>query len=141
MLGREDLDAIVIVLPSHLHHEVASAVLSTGRHLLLEKPMALSLKQCDELLQLAKDNQCLLAIGHEMRFSSLWSRVKEMVDDGFVGDVQYILVELSRRPYRLGSEGWRYDINRVGDWILEEPIHFFDLARWYLSTSGEPKHV
>ncbi len=141
MLGREDLDAIVIVLPSHLHHEVASAVLSTGRHLLLEKPMALSLKQCDELLQLAKDNQCLLAIGHEMRFSSLWSRVKEMVDDGFVGDVQYILVELSRRPYRLGSEGWRYDINRVGDWILEEPIHFFDLARWYLSTSGEPKQV
>src|SRR5262245_47640423 len=54
----------------------------------------------------------------------------------------YCLIELWRRPYRLGSEGWRYDINRVGDWILEEPIHFFDLARWYLSPSaGDPISV
>ena len=64
-----------------------------------------------------------------------------MIDEGFVGDPKYVLVELSRNPYRLGSDGWRYDISRVGNWILEEPIHFFDLARWYLSSSGDPVSV
>src|SRR5204862_3680605 len=39
------------------------------------------------------------------------------------------------------STGWRDDRERVGSWILEEPIHFFDLARWYLSASGEPVSV
>src|SRR5205823_4256249 len=51
------------------------------------------------------------------------------------------LIELWRRPYRPGSGGWRYDLARVGDWILEEPIHFFDLARWYFAGVGEPVSV
>jgi myo-inositol 2-dehydrogenase/D-chiro-inositol 1-dehydrogenase len=83
----------------------------------------------------------MLAIGHELRLSSLWGKVKQLIDEGFIGSPQYVLVELSRRPYRLGAEGWRFDINRVGNWILEEPIHFFDLARWYLAAAGEPESV
>jgi myo-inositol 2-dehydrogenase/D-chiro-inositol 1-dehydrogenase len=141
LIARNDIDAVDIVLPSHLHHEVASAALAAGKHVLLEKPMALSVEQCDDLLRLARQNSRLLAIGHELRLSSLWGKVKELIDDGFVGRPQYVLVELSRRPYRLGAEGWRFDIERVGSWTLEEPIHFFDLARWYLSAAGEPKNV
>ncbi len=83
----------------------------------------------------------MFAVGHELRLSSLWGKAKELVASGFVGEPQYVLVELSRRPYRLGSESWRYDINRVGSWILEEPIHFFDFARWYLSDVGDPQTV
>lgn len=141
LLARDDLDVVDVVLPTHLHHEVASRVLSAGKHLLLEKPMALSLEQCDDLIGLARERDRLLAIGHEFRLSSLWGKVKEMVDAGFVGEPQYVLVELSRNPYRHGADSWRYDINRVGNWILEEPIHFFDLARWYLSSAGEPQKV
>lgn len=141
LLERDDIDVVDIVLPTYLHHEVASAVLSSGKHLLLEKPMALSMEQCDDLVALARKHDRLLAIGHEFRLSSLWGKVKEMVDAGFVGDPQYVLVELSRNPYRQGASGWRYDISRVGNWILEEPIHFFDLARWYLMGTGEPESV
>jgi myo-inositol 2-dehydrogenase/D-chiro-inositol 1-dehydrogenase len=141
LVERDDLEAVDIVLPSYLHHEVASAVLNSGKHLLLEKPMALSIEQCNDLLQLAAEKKRLLAIGHELRLSSLWGKVKELVDGGLVGTPRYVLVELSRRPYRLGAEGWRFDIGRVGSWILEEPIHFFDLARWYLSSAGEPRSV
>ena len=50
-------------------------------------------------------------------------------------------MELSRRPYRPGADSWRFDIERVGNWILEEPIHFFDLARWYLDTAGTPQTI
>ena len=141
LLAREDLDAVIVVLPNDLHHEVGSAVLLSGKHLLLEKPMTPSVEECDDLIRLARDNQRLLAIGHELRLSSLWGKAKELVDAGFVGTPQYVLVELSRNPYRQGADGWRYDIERVGNWILEEPIHFFDLARWYLDSAGEPESV
>ncbi len=119
------------MLPSHLHHEVGRAVLEAGKHLLMEKPMALSIAECDDLVQLAQAEGLQIAVGHEFRFSALWGKVKELVDAGAIGDPQYALIELWRNPYRLGSDGWRYDIKRVGNWILEEPIHFFDLARWY----------
>jgi myo-inositol 2-dehydrogenase/D-chiro-inositol 1-dehydrogenase len=141
LLREEQLDVVDVVLPTDLHHEAGKAVLESGRHLLLEKPMALSLAHCDELIALARAGGKALAIGHEFRLSSLWGRMKEMVDAGDVGDPLYLLIELWRRPYRLGSEGWRYDIRRVGNWVLEEPIHFFDMARWYLAGAGEPLSV
>lgn len=141
LLARDDIDVVDIVLPSHLHHKVASAALENGKHVLLEKPMCLSLGDCDDLIRIAQSTGRRLAVGHELRLSSLWGKVKQLVDEGFVGEPQYVLVELSRNPYRKGAEGWRYDISRVGNWILEEPIHFFDLARWYLEASGDPVSV
>jgi myo-inositol 2-dehydrogenase/D-chiro-inositol 1-dehydrogenase len=141
LLARPDIDAVDIVVPSHLHHEIASAALAGGKHLLLEKPMALSLRECDDLIALAHKNERIFAVGHELRLSSLWGKAKELIASGFIGEPKYALVELSRRPYRFGSDNWRYDINRVGSWILEEPIHFFDMARWYLSSLGNPTTV
>jgi len=141
LIARNDLDAVDVVLPSHLHHEVAAAVLSSGKHLFLEKPMCLSIEDCDDLIRLARQHDRRLAVNHEFRLSSLWGKVKEMVAGGFVGEPQYVLVELSRKPYRLGSDGWRFDIRRVGNWVLEEPIHFFDLARWYLEPVGRPETI
>lgn len=141
LLARADIDVVDVVIPSHLHHEAATAALEAGKHLFLEKPMVLSVAHCDELIALAREKKKLLAVDHEMRLSALWARVKQLIDDGAVGAPQYVLLELSRFPYRLGSEGWRFDINRVGNWILEEPIHFFDLARWYMDGFGEPVSV
>jgi myo-inositol 2-dehydrogenase/D-chiro-inositol 1-dehydrogenase len=141
MLAREELDLCDVVLPSDLHFPVSRDVLESGRHLLLEKPMALSLEHCSQLVRLAKARGRVLAVGHELRMSSLWGKVKEFIEGGAIGEPLYCLIELWRRPYRPGSGGWRYDISRVGDWILEEPIHFFDLARWYLAGAGEPASV
>ena len=141
MLADEDLDAVAVVLPTHLHESVAVDVLEAGCHLLLEKPMAPSLAACDRLIALARDRDRLLAVGHELRLSTLWGRVKTLIVEGAIGDPRHALIELWRRPYRLGSDGWRYDPDRVGSWILEEPIHFFDLARWYFEAAGAPESV
>src|SRR5438046_3178628 len=67
MLEREKLDLCSIVLPSHLHYAVTRDVLESGRHVLLEKPMALSLDDCSKLVRLAKDRGKILAVGHELR--------------------------------------------------------------------------
>lgn len=141
LLARRDIDVVSVVAPNKLHYEVGRAVLEAGKHLLLEKPMALELSHCDELIKLAESNDLVLGVGHELRLSSLWGRAKELIDEGAIGDPLHVLIELSRFPYRQGSEGWRYDLDRVGSWILEEPIHFFDLARWYLLPRGEPQSV
>lgn len=141
MLAECSLDAADVVLPSHLHFAAAREVLTSGRHLLLEKPMTLSVDDCSRLIELARGRARILAVGHELRLSSLWGRVKQLLDAGAVGEPLYGLIELWRRPYRLGSGGWRFDPSRVGSWILEEPIHFFDLARWYFQAAGEPQAV
>jgi myo-inositol 2-dehydrogenase/D-chiro-inositol 1-dehydrogenase len=141
LLQRNDLDAVVVVLPSHLHFEVAREVLESGRHLLLEKPMCLTIADCEQVIAVAAARRRVLAIGHEMRLSSLWGKVRELIAAGALGEPLYALIELWRRPYRLGADGWRYDLQRVGNWILEEPIHFFDLARWYFQGTAEPVSV
>lgn len=141
LLADDSIEVVDVVLPSHLHHSVGHEVLELGKHLLMEKPMALNETECDDLLRCARERKRLIAIGHEFRLSSLWGRAKNMIDNGAIGEPKYLLIELWRRPYRLGADGWRYDIKRVGNWILEEPIHFFDLARWYFSGSGEPVSV
>jgi len=141
LLQRDDIDVIDIAVPTHLHHEIACAALRAGKHVLLEKPMAATVAHCEEIARIAREENRLLALGFELRMSNLWARLKRMIDDGAIGEPQYCLIELWRKPYRLGSDGWRYDIDRVGNWILEEPIHFFDLARWYLSSLGDPVSV
>jgi myo-inositol 2-dehydrogenase/D-chiro-inositol 1-dehydrogenase len=141
LLSQPDLDAVVVALPSDLHFEAGLAVLEAGRHLLLEKPMCLGQQECEILARLARAQGLVLAVGHEMRLSPLWSRVRDLLVAGEIGQPDYLLIELWRRPYRLGSEGWRYDLDRVGSWILEEPIHFFDLARWYFAGVAEPSSV
>lgn len=141
LLDRDDIDIVSIVVPNRLHFEIADAALAAGKHVLLEKPMALAVEQCDELIRRAGANRRVLAVGHELRMSSLWGGARQLIERGVIGQPQYAVVELSRFPYRLGSGGWRYDIQRVGSWILEEPIHFFDLACWYLAVHGEPESV
>lgn len=138
MLAETKLDLVDVVTPSNTHLDIATAALDAGCHLLLEKPMALSVADCQEIVRRAEQRGRKLAVGHELRLSTQWGEIKRLIDAGVIGDPLYVLVELLRKPYRLGASGWRYDQQRVGSWVLEEPIHFFDLARWYLSSAGDP---
>ncbi len=138
MIATADFDIIDIVTPSHTHREIALAAMAKDKHVLLEKPMAITLDDCKAIVAAAEQHGVQLAVGHELRLSSQWGEVKKIIDRGTIGEPQYVLVELSRKPYRQGAAGWRYDQSRVGSWVLEEPIHFFDLARWYLESAGDP---
>ena len=131
LLRREDVEAADIVLPTFLHAQAGIAALEAGKHVLLEKPMAGTIQECDDLLEAARRNGKVLTIGHEFRVSKQWGKVKELMRAGEIGAPQYAMVSLFRHPYRQGAEQWRYDRSRVGSWILEEPIHFFDFILWF----------
>ncbi len=65
-----EVDAVSIVVPTQLHHEVAKACLEAGVHVLLEKPMTVTVEQADELIAIARDNKLVLQVGHLERFNS-----------------------------------------------------------------------
>lgn len=138
MIAAGGFELIDIVTPSHTHREIAVTALNKGFHVLLEKPMATTIEDCKAITAAARDAKGGFAIGNEFRLSSQWGEIKRLINEGVIGKPQYALVELLRKPYRLGASGWRYDPARVGSWVLEEPIHFFDLAHWYLEDSGQP---
>ena len=136
-----EVDAVDVVLPSCHHARVAIKALEHGKHVLLEKPMAVSPEQCRRIARAATEANRVLYIGHEMRLSPLWSAVKELIESGQLGTPRYAHLETWRRPFRQGADGWRFEPKSVGSWLLEEPIHLFDLARWYFQDVGEPETI
>src|SRR5499427_369111 len=141
LLARPDIDAVVISVPNHLHAEIGTAALAADKDVLLEKPMATTLEDCDRLISAARTSGRVLSIGHELRLSAQYGRVKELIDAGEIGTPRYLSFSLFRFPFRPGSGGWRYDASRVGSWILEEPVHFFDFTMWYFAALGDPISV
>jgi myo-inositol 2-dehydrogenase/D-chiro-inositol 1-dehydrogenase len=135
------LEAIAVATPNHLHAPIAIAALQAGKHVLLEKPMANTIADCDRIVAAAKASTAHLSVGLQCRLSPQWGRIRSLIDEGAIGRPQHVHVSLFRHPYRQGSAGWRYDKARVGSWILEEPVHFFDLALWYLAGAGRPVKV
>ncbi|MBA3506365.1 MAG: Gfo/Idh/MocA family oxidoreductase [Betaproteobacteria bacterium] len=136
--GQLGLNAVDIVVPNYLHAGIGIAALDAGLDVLLEKPMAPSVAECDALIAAARRNDRVLTIGHEFRLSGQWGSMKKIIEGGEIGRPRYANVSLFRFPYRPGSSAWRYDQRRVGSWILEEPVHFFDSLMWYFQSQGDP---
>jgi myo-inositol 2-dehydrogenase/D-chiro-inositol 1-dehydrogenase len=138
LLADRSIDAVNIVVPNHLHADIAIAALEVGKNVLLEKPMAASIADCDRIVEAVRRTGKVLSVGHEFRASTQWGLIHRMIRDGEIGEPLYANVSLFRFPYRQGAGGWRYDANRVGSWILEEPVHFFDLLMWWFEGLGDP---
>lgn len=141
MLSAADIDVVHVVMPNHLHAQAAIAALQAGKHVVLEKPLGLSLAECDAVQHACERSGKLLAVNHELRVSRQWGAVQQMVANGDFGAVQHQHFSLFRRPFKSGSGGWRYDPDRVGSWALEELVHFIDLVLWYGADSGMPSTV
>jgi myo-inositol 2-dehydrogenase/D-chiro-inositol 1-dehydrogenase len=133
-----DLEAVIVASPNDLHAAQARRALASGKHVLVEKPMALTLADADALVANARASGRVVAVGHAMRVFELFERVKGLLDAGRLGEPLHLGLDLWRRPHRAGAGGWKADPSRLGSSILEEPVHYLDLARWYL---GDPTEV
>src|SRR5437588_11175769 len=85
-----DLDAVVIVTPVTTHYPVAKASLLAGKHTFIEKPMASSSAECEELIEIAQRNGLVLMIDHTFLYSSPVQKIAEIVEAGDLGDIRYI---------------------------------------------------
>jgi predicted dehydrogenase len=109
MIARAELNAIVIATSVKSHYSLVKESLLAGLHTLVEKPMALNSPECEELIELAASKNLVLMVGHTFLYSAHVRKIKEIVDHGDIGDIQYI----SSRRLNLGL--YQRDINVAWD--------------------------
>ncbi len=109
IISDKDVDAVVVATPVYLHYEFAQKSLEAGKHVLIEKPMARSVKECKTLINTAEKNDLTLMLGHTFIYTSAVRKIKEIIDSGTIGQIQYI----SARRLNLGL--FQKDINVAWD--------------------------
>jgi len=109
LIGRADIDAVAIATPTRLHYPMTKKALESGKHVLAEKPMAMSVDACEELIELAHIKNLVLMVGHTFIYSPTVRKIKEIVEHGDLGELQYI----SSRRLNLGL--FQTDINVAWD--------------------------
>ena len=96
-LHNPEINAIHIATPNETHYKIAFDALSQGKHILLEKPMAMSSRDAFKLARMAERGRQILLVGHIFRFNSALSRAKEILQKGQIGKINYL--QLSWRDY------------------------------------------
>ena len=89
-LASPEMNAVVLATPVSQHFPLAKAALLAGKHVFIEKPMASSSEECEELLALANHKGLILMVGHTFLYSSAVRKIKEIVDSGDLGELRYI---------------------------------------------------
>ncbi|KPJ67949.1 MAG: oxidoreductase [Syntrophobacter sp. DG_60] len=89
-LEDNDLTGIVIATPAIYHYQMTKEALLTGKHVFVEKPISLRVEEGEELIELAKERKRILMVGHILRYHPAIDRLKELIDKGELGKIQYI---------------------------------------------------
>ena len=137
LIGDPQIDAVIITTPDGVHCEQACAFLRDGKPVLLEKPMALTMAECEEILRVEKETGKRLMVGQVARYSPAFGMMKEMVDAGEIGELTFIESEYAH-DYSIhrGYNDWRISPEREG--VIGGGCHAIDLLRW---LAGNPKDV
>ncbi len=85
-----DYDAYIIATPAKTHYEIAKTIIKAQKHLLIEKPMTLSVKEAEQLVVLAEENKVNVMVGHVLLFHPAIKKIKKMIDNGEIGNLQYL---------------------------------------------------
>ncbi|MDR3121323.1 MAG: Gfo/Idh/MocA family oxidoreductase [Clostridiales bacterium] len=128
------VDAYVVVAPTKFHREIVVALAGAGKHVLCEKPMAMTPGECDEMTAAAEKAGVVLQIGFMRRFDAGFARAKEIVASGEIGDVVMIRSN-TRGPSE--PQPWMYDIKASNGPLAEVNSHDIDTLRWFAESEFE----
>ncbi|HEV2066242.1 MAG TPA: Gfo/Idh/MocA family oxidoreductase [Thermomicrobiales bacterium] len=130
-----EVHAVVIATPPYLHHQMAITALEEGKHVLCEKPMARNLAESRDMVKLAATANVVAMINHEFRYLPIRARVKELIDEGYIGEPQSVAMNVFRstladpndRPF-----GWLMEQDKAGGMLGASGSHYIDSLRWWL---------
>jgi predicted dehydrogenase len=136
LLGDATIEAVYVATPFATHAQIVRAALESGKHVVVEKPMALSESEVTELFALAAARGLFLMEGMWMKFNPVHGRAMALIDSGAIGDVRSVRAGFGfPRPDDGGS---RWDVGRNGSTVLDQGIYAVALAHALL---GEPRSV
>jgi len=138
LFENEELDFVISALPTAIHKESSVYALNHGAHVFSEKPMALSIDDCYEMVDTAQKNNKILMIGQCLRFNSVYNKAKEYIDSKIYGRV--LRAEFKRySPLPTWSfNNWLLDRKQSGGCPIDMHVHDVDLINYYF---GLPKSV
>ncbi len=139
LLSQESVDAVLIATPNHLHSEHTIAAAKAGKHVFCEKPMALTLDECDRMIAACKENGVNLMIGQVLRYFPIHAKVKEIVASGELGRLLCITMHRAGLGYTgVWDKEWRRKRELSGGMLFEVNIHELDFLRF---VGGEVAQV
>jgi UDP-N-acetylglucosamine 3-dehydrogenase len=123
MLSAEPaLDAVGVITADHLHFEPAMEALDAGKHVLVEKPLSLIVKEAEQMVRKAEEKGVNLAIDYNRRYAPPYLKAKEWIDDGTIGNVAYVMMKLSQGGPNVSHKGKYY-------LLYELETHAMDMIR------------
>jgi predicted dehydrogenase len=137
IINSPDIDAVCITTPDHFHLEMTVAALRAGKHVLCEKPLALHVDECKEMINVSKETGKILMVGQVCRVAPGFVKAKQIVDSGAIGDLYFVESEYAHDYTHLG--GWRKDPANKRHPVTGGGCHAVDLLRWI--TGKEPTEV
>ena len=132
-----NVDIAIITTPDKTHMEMTCAFLRAGKDVLLEKPMALTVPECEEMLRAEKESGRRLMVGQVARYNGVFVKAKEIIDSGILGELTFVESEYAH-TYKgeRGYNDWRVNAEREG--MIGGGCHAVDLLRW---IAGDPTEV
>lgn len=138
LLRRPDIDVVCVTTSSGSHGPIGRDVLKAGKHLVVEKPIAMTAAEAEDLIRLADRSGLVLSVISQSRFQEHYRLTKRMLDEGGLGKL--LLVEVSRPFYRdqkyYDSADWRGTIAEDGGSLMNQGIHSIDLLLWMAGEVG-----
>jgi UDP-N-acetylglucosamine 3-dehydrogenase len=137
LVAEEDVEVVDVCLPTAFHRDLAVKAAGEGRHVIMEKPIARTMEDAQQILDAFSADGPRLFVGHVVRFFPEYVGIKQKIDAGDLGTVG--VVRTSRRsPFLLGWNDWYADWRVSGGVLMDLVIHDFDYLRW---TLGEVERV
>jgi myo-inositol 2-dehydrogenase/D-chiro-inositol 1-dehydrogenase/scyllo-inositol 2-dehydrogenase (NAD+) len=130
-LADPKINAVVVVTPTSLHKDIVLEAARAGKHVLCEKPMAMDVRECDEMIAACNAAKVKLQIGFMRRYDDSFLAAKERVDGGEIGGV--VLVKSVTRGPSVPQE-WMYDIRKSNGPLAEVNSHDIDAVRWFAGS-------
>lgn len=143
MLEKEDIDVVSICTESGYHAKHAIDCLNAGKHVLVEKPMALSSADADKMIRLAKEKKLKLGVCHQNRFNPPIQKLRRAIEEGRFGKIingtARILWNRNDGYYKQAS--WRGTKKLDGGTLMNQCIHNIDLLQWMMGSEVERIHA
>lgn len=138
MLRRKDIDVVIVATPDGVHREGTVKALKAGKHVLCEKPMALTTSDCKAMIQASGETDKKLMIGQVCRQSPGFTMAKKMVDEGEIGELFFVESEYAHDyTDNFGQDGWRVDPRNPRPAVIGGGCHAVDLLRWIAGNPTE----
>ena len=135
LLERKDIDSVAVCTPDWLHHEHATAALAAGKNVFCEKPLAITIEQCDDILRAWQKSGRRMMVGFNMRYFSFVVKMKELVDQGLIGDIKTVwtrhFISFGGRFY---YHDWHANSRTSTGLLLQKATHDLDVMHWICNT-------